>query len=436
MSNTFKISLINYQRIHKATMEFIPGLNLVIGGSNNGKSAAALRAPETAIYNIPREDHITLGETKSAVGIQYNGHEVIWRRDKESSSQVTYRIDGKIYSKLGRGQPKEVADALGISEIELNDKKIRLNFSKQMSYPFLLDSTPSDMFKFIAQSSGEDNLIDVLKQMKKDVSEISVSVKGHEEAQKVLGESLVSLESKYKEIKDKRTYCEQVLDLETKVNQLRDLREKIDVYKKCNNAIDKMTNSLNYYKGIFNDLSSSVSVLDSYIKKLSDIRNITDDYYSLQNNLEVYKSKLRKNDDYILLLVDLDRQYDKFKSQDVNREKYTSIKSLLDRYNKGTEDLSVLTNQKENIDHSLTKYNKFITAIGTVLEIKDSKEEILNLLRHSISDYNNYQFILDSYIEDINKLNNDLELYEKSISEIGVCPYCGSVLTGGLHEQH
>ena len=62
--STFLLQIKNYQIVRDATLEFIPGLNVIVGETNNGKSAI-LRAAETAIFNISRESHVTVGQTKS-----------------------------------------------------------------------------------------------------------------------------------------------------------------------------------------------------------------------------------------------------------------------------------------------------------------------------------------------------------------------------------
>lgn len=432
---TFKMKILNYQRVRNATLEFIPGLNVIVGESNQGKSCVGVRAPETAIFNIPREEHITLGETKSAVGIQYNGHEVIWRRDTESASQVTYRVDGKIYQKLGRGQPEEVAKALGISELEINDKKYRLNFSRQMTYPFLLDATPADMFKFIAQSSGEDNLVDVLKQMKKDVNEIASKVKAHEESQKVLGETLVQLEKKYKEIKDKKQYCDEVIDLDSKVKQCQDIRDKLDTYLKCKNALEKMDNSLNYLKRIYNEVSSAVSVSESHLKVLTEVNSLISQMYQKQELLIRLDLDLSKYKSIQEKYSELDSFYNQYKDQDANRIKFNDITRSLDNYNTLLETRNNLMEERDTLQSKLERYDKFSEAIGKVLDMKSVKEEELANLRDSLSRHSGYQLEVQSYSFEIPVLIKEVDELTTEISSIGVCPYCGSVLEGGSHEH-
>lgn len=202
----------NYQRIKKAKFRFVPGLNVIVGSSNQGKSSTG-RALETAVYNVSRERHVTIGEVKSMVAIKYNNHEVIWRRDTTAASQVAYRVDGKIYKKLGKGQPEVVADALGIREVDINDTKFHLNFAKQMAYPFLLDFSPTDLFRFVMQSSEEDNVLLVLKKMMRDVVDMNQEVEKDIAARDQIGVAYKKEVANYRALKKGLPYCDKIIQL-------------------------------------------------------------------------------------------------------------------------------------------------------------------------------------------------------------------------------
>lgn len=67
----FKVSLKDFQIIKKANLEFIPGLNVIIGPSNNGKSSI-LKAIKSCIYTIPGSTSIRAGQNSYTVGLGYN----------------------------------------------------------------------------------------------------------------------------------------------------------------------------------------------------------------------------------------------------------------------------------------------------------------------------------------------------------------------------
>ena len=67
----FKVTLKDFQIIKKANLEFIPGLNVIIGPSNNGKSSI-LKAIKSCIYTTPGSTPIRAGQNSYTVGLGYN----------------------------------------------------------------------------------------------------------------------------------------------------------------------------------------------------------------------------------------------------------------------------------------------------------------------------------------------------------------------------
>ena len=109
----FRLRIKNFQIIKRADMTFKPGLNVIVGPTNNGKSAI-FRAIEAAIFNKSTDNVITSGERAAAVGVEYNGHSVIWQRDSgRKDFKVTYMIDGQTLTKVGRSVLTCVARPIG-----------------------------------------------------------------------------------------------------------------------------------------------------------------------------------------------------------------------------------------------------------------------------------------------------------------------------------
>ena len=123
------------------------GLNLIVGQSNNGKSAT-LRGIESAVYNVSGTDSVRHGASNYLVGLEYKGNTVAFQK----GASTTYMINGKRFGKAGREIPVEVSEALNMRELSVNGKNERLNFWKQMDKPFLLDRTPTELFRFIVDS--------------------------------------------------------------------------------------------------------------------------------------------------------------------------------------------------------------------------------------------------------------------------------------------
>lgn len=111
------VEVQDYQIIKKAKAEFIPGLNIIIGPSNNGKTSL-IKAIKSLLYTEPGNTPVRYGQPNYKVGVEYNNHKVILQKGKESF----YSVDGEKYSKYGTSTPKEVSDVLGIQELVLNRK--------------------------------------------------------------------------------------------------------------------------------------------------------------------------------------------------------------------------------------------------------------------------------------------------------------------------
>ena len=94
-----KVTIKDFQIVKSASLEFIPGLTVINGESNNGKSAL-FRAVKSCIYNEPGTTNVRMGCKNYIVGIEHNNHKVIMQKGENS----LYLIDGKQYNKIGKTQ--------------------------------------------------------------------------------------------------------------------------------------------------------------------------------------------------------------------------------------------------------------------------------------------------------------------------------------------
>lgn len=427
MAGNFVVQVKNYQIIKNAKLEFVPGLNCIVGQSNNGKSAV-LRAIETALFNIPRANHVTQGETVSAVGIQYNGNTLIWRRDTKAASQVSYKWNGNVLTKVGRGQPEFVAQALGIREIELDGSLMRLNFQKQMAYPFLLDKTPSQLFKFIVQSAEEDNLMDVVDAMKKDLSQIAVSIKGNERAQEEVGKSFAQERERYVSLKDVVPICDSILDFEPRIKKYLRVSEMSESLKENNTTLNKVQNNLSSCSDILDTISS---------KHQSAMRNIA----ILERLTTLVNSLYNKEDSKVEVI----EQLKSVESSLSTLDSLEGIKSTIDRLEGEKIILDSLTSQVNKIKSSQSSLKsvetalngihlreKFLETLPSIFEYLQRTERLISIARElKLSEASKKDILTQVRLktEEVKVLVKELE------EKFPVCPYCGSSLTGSDHSH-
>ena len=93
---SLKLSIKDYQIIRQAVLDFKPGLTVLVGPSNNGKSSI-IKAMKAAIYTESGTTPIRNGADSYIVGIQKDNHTVIYQK-KEGNTR--YVVDGEKYSKF------------------------------------------------------------------------------------------------------------------------------------------------------------------------------------------------------------------------------------------------------------------------------------------------------------------------------------------------
>jgi DNA repair ATPase RecN len=128
------IKLKNFQAHRDLQVDFVPGVNTIVGPTNVGKSSV-FRAVRWLVEHKPISGLQTFDTEDTRVGIKSDAGSVI--RFK-SSKGYGYRIGGQDFVACGTNQPSEVQLALGLAEI---------NLQGQHDPPFLLTLTPGQMAK-------------------------------------------------------------------------------------------------------------------------------------------------------------------------------------------------------------------------------------------------------------------------------------------------
>jgi exonuclease SbcC len=137
----------NFQSHAKSTLHFDPGVNVIIGPSDSGKTAL-LRALRWLIWNRPQGDAFRRnkgGDTE--VRVQLSGGIEICRLRHDNEN--AYSIGGQILRSLGAGVPDEITKALNINDI---------NLQEQMDGPFLLNRSPGEVAQHINQVAHLDQI--------------------------------------------------------------------------------------------------------------------------------------------------------------------------------------------------------------------------------------------------------------------------------------
>ena len=423
-----EVGLKNYQSHSNTIVPFSKGVNAIIGGSAEGKTAIK-RAIECVLYNrYSTADYIKEGEDKYTVYIKFSTGHIITRERgrKRGNKYIIEYPDGtkSEFSSFGKNVPEEVTDIHKMYLIDIGKRKNEsLNCAYQLDGPFFLQDTPQDRAAIIG-SIAKTQLTDkaVVLTLEKSNS-IKTQMKAKEKQAKTLKEKIDSLEfvsvarvlldeikNKYTYLKEtKRKYEESKEKVEYIKSQSIEQAKKrviIEAYSDCEatlSRIDLLTELVRRYNRAFNDLK----YLDDALKNLCKVKDI------------------------ILNLDEVDEL----------SETCENIETLLSKYNKSKklfDNIFILENQKENnenIVNNLTDLDE-LTELVDLLEIDMKKLSTVKEIKGEID-------VLDKRIEKgksvISQLSDNINQKTKEYSDLliesGKCPTCFSVIDNDVVEQ-
>ena len=388
-----KLSVKDYQIVKKADLEFIKGLNVIIGPSNNGKSSL-IKAAKAAIFNEAGTSSVRAGTTSYMVGLQNNGHTVIFQKGLKESA---YSIDGERYSKLGRGQVPQVAEALGIKELVINGNKECINFWDQMAYPFLLDRSSVDLYRFIVDSGEDDNLMKCLKDMVSD--------------RQALNKECIAIEAQIDQL------ANQVADLD---KQLEGSDEVLDIIQKIIEMRDKVTrfqtlktlqNRLMLGKAQLTDVISKVSKTSAQSKFLNELSSYLINQSLKSQSMLSHKSKIQE---ITRNKLNIEAKLKTLNILDLSKESLEKLSTYININNK----LSSLKSSMDNLE------------LKKIPSVSYSYQDIqkINLLRGIKEKLENTRICILDADEKIEKCKENINIIKDIQSHIKTCPLCGHSL--------
>lgn len=392
----FKVSIKNYQIIKDASLDFIPGLNVIIGPSNNGKSSI-IKAIKALIYTVPGTTPIRNGQSFYAVGINYNNHTVILQKGLKES---VYIVDGEKYTKYGVNTPEIVSKSLNIKELVLNGNKEQLNFWDQMKYPFLIDKTSTELFKFIIDSSDSDQVSKSLKDMVSDRQQLSKNIDILQGSINTIDLDIDNYKSILNNSKDVLEACDNIINLQSKISKLNQLKQIKETHINNLKLLEENKNKLIKIDIILNRDIDMINQVTHKLNNLIKLNKLFINLHTLINN---------QSDNYEQLLnLNWINNIDKLDlSLIVNKlDKLKNIKQKLNNINQSLSNKSNLKLIELNLDNILiSKFNR----------LKSVKQALNNIEYKQVE--NNTSIIA---------ADNSFLYYNKFYDYFDVCPYCGN----------
>lgn len=387
MSDKITVDIKDFQSLKKAYIELTPGITVITGATNNGKSAI-IRAIDSALFNLGDDAMVRGGQRYYGIKISNGSHTMLMARDNVGKNEKTaYQFDdGTVQKKVGRGQLEEVSRMFNIREVKMNNgTKMKINFWYQNDKPFLMDKTAGQLYEFLSLSSC-DNYARVLKSLGSDVRSINSDIN-----------TLTTEINTYKSlINDKKDFLSKNDGFDSVYQEALDVDAMGDLHSNTSSVLDDIdtySHSVQRLNGLKSKLDDKLSTID-----MGSIRSLYSDIDSINSKVEAMCVLLSYIDDISIRISRLSDMY---------RELHQTIEDS----NSSITEFSLLLGDAEKISSDFDRISVVMVDVDTNSKYLDS----LNI-RH--------KDILSSMCVDIDKISSDIDILDSFSSEVISCENC------------
>lgn len=306
------LKIQNFQSHEHTTLNFSPGVNVIVGSSDSGKTAI-IRALRWAVWNRPSGDSlrshwggdtICLVETEEGAVLRFKGKEDRYEIKRGEQRSVVFKA-------FGTNVPEEVATLFNINEI---------NLQGQLDAPFLLSESPGAVAAHFNKIARLDQIDRGVQNVNSWIRELT-STKRYKEGEKEQLESRLSefdnLEQFEQEVEVVEQLEERKKNLMQRLSKLQGLLNDLDG---LNSRIDKITPLLALEKDVDTALTL-FGELREHEKKFIDLNKLV---------LNIEKLQTLENAEGSILLYEKDvdnilRLFDEFHANERNTNTLSSL---------------------------------------------------------------------------------------------------------------
>jgi energy-coupling factor transporter ATP-binding protein EcfA2 len=277
------VEITNYESLTHTKLQ-IEGFTTLIGRNYLGKSSV-LRAINAALTNKEGTEFISWGATFCEVHLIFPDLDILWHKEEGNNF---YNINGKEYTKIGRGDPpQEILDA-GFKPILVGDQKLYLNYAVQFFPLFLVNKRDSKSADVLTSVYGLDRIYkaidlcnkeqransDMLRLREKDLVLVDKSLEKFKQFPDI-AIILPTIKNKKKELQEKEF---EILKISRWGSLLKDLAQHIKRLKPISDVSfpesTKITEDIKKYQALV-QYDLNMTRLLSFLRKIKPVHAIS-----------------------------------------------------------------------------------------------------------------------------------------------------------------
>lgn len=458
-----KIEIENFQSHRHTIIEFVNGLNVITGPSDNGKTAI-IRALKWVLYNEPKgSDFIRQGENRCKVSILLDNDVIITREKyKNRNSYIIKRPNGEElrFEGFGNDIPLEVLKEHGIRKIYIDPNSTEsINIAEQLESPFLLSEPGTIKAKAIGKLIGVHYVDTAIKLVDRDLQKL-------DNQRKETIESIDDLSSKLDQYSDLPIILEKIKIKQQKLSKIKIDNERLKKLINLKESLEQIDSEINHIKELLKHFQliknaeykilvlinvislnsllvnnyEKIKTLDDEIVRLQNILNLVKNIYDIEKNYNTLVntvstfSSLKNNNDRLKevehanisikkILTNLERIDDlkeKYLQLEYNYNRLLQLNNKYNEYLKISNSITIGTKYVKyfvNTDYVIIKHTTLLEKLQMLNKLKDlfNKYKTVNLeFQHN-----------QKQLSELNlQINSQIEEYAKLLEYIGKCPVC------------
>lgn len=413
-----KVKLSNVGIIDKCEVEFVPGVNLIIGSSGSGKSTL-MRCIYNMAANEFADSDISFGQNTMSIEIE-NGDNVVQysRSIKTKGEKCFYNVNGEQYVKLGRQPLPAVTNALKIGSRDVNGDDINFNFNLQFSSPFLILGNQSTLYNVLTYRSTFD-ISSINDFYTADIRNNASETAASEKLKEQLESNLNSLTKQADQMQDIENVYSNYMACKHKASMIEDFKLLCDDLKQFDSVIDELSS-----------LSKSIRAVEhaceitNYLTDLTKYKSLCESYNAINLRLSYYDEAITHLESALSIIQSIS-QLDRLSK---SKQELAKIDSAIA---KNVECDSVCSDyiNKESLVKDLIRQKNLLLAYNKCDKIVNTlsiqNEDIISFMEDAFIVKSKFD-TLSNVEKSIKEIENSQNAIHKEMSKFDVCPLCGN----------